>query len=154
VGEAVAVAVHLEDVDVVGELVENGAGQAFGTEHAGPLVERQVAGDDGRTALVALGEHLEQQLGAGLRQRHVAEFVCGGRPSHRTGVCPGRPALDQRVGSLANGAGCFAGLAFSGQTWSAERRSVNGCNPHGAFLNHVIGLEPDLPLSRSLDDES
>ena len=28
-----------------------------------------------RAALVALGEHLEQQLGAGLRQRHVAELV-------------------------------------------------------------------------------
>jgi len=33
---------------------ERRAGQALGTEHAGPVVERQVAGDDGRTALVAL----------------------------------------------------------------------------------------------------
>jgi hypothetical protein len=60
VGEPVAVAVHLEDVDVVSEPVEEGAGQALGAEHAGPLVEGQIAGDDGGAALVALGEHLEQ----------------------------------------------------------------------------------------------
>jgi hypothetical protein len=32
VGETVAVAVHLEDVDVVGEPVEQGAGQALGAD--------------------------------------------------------------------------------------------------------------------------
>ena len=45
--EAIAVAVHLEDVDVVGEPVEQGARQPLGAEHAGPFVERQIAGDDG-----------------------------------------------------------------------------------------------------------
>ena len=60
---------------MVGQPVEQRAGQPLGGEHAGPLVERQVGGDDGRAAFVALAEHLEQQLGAGLRQRHVAEFV-------------------------------------------------------------------------------
>ena len=74
-GETVAVAVHLEDMDVVGEPVEQGAGQALGAEHGCPLVEGQVAGDDGGAAFVPLGEHLKQQLGAGLRQRHVAELV-------------------------------------------------------------------------------
>ena len=64
--EPEAVAVHLEDVDVVSEPIEQRAGQSFGAEHAGPLVERQVAGDYDRTALVALAEDLEQQLGAGL----------------------------------------------------------------------------------------
>ena len=37
-GEAVAVAVHLEDVDVAGEPVEQGAGQALGAEHGCPLL--------------------------------------------------------------------------------------------------------------------
>ena len=60
---------------MVGQPVEQRAGQALGGEHAGPLVERQIAGDDGGAALVALGEHLEQQLGAGLGERHIAEFV-------------------------------------------------------------------------------
>jgi hypothetical protein len=48
--EPVALAVHFEDVDVVGEAIEQGAG---------PLVERQVAGHDGRAALVTLAEELE-----------------------------------------------------------------------------------------------
>jgi len=73
--EAVAVAVHLEDVDVVGEPVEQSAGQALGGEHAGPLVEGQIAGDDGGTALVALAEDLEQQLGAARRQGDVTQLV-------------------------------------------------------------------------------
>jgi len=60
---------------VVGQPVEQRAGQALGSEDAGPLVEGQVRCDDGRAALVALGEHLEEQLGAGLGERHVAEFV-------------------------------------------------------------------------------
>ena len=61
--EPVAVAVHLEDMVMVGQPVEESAGQALGGEHAGPLVEGQISGDDGGTALVALGEHFEQQFG-------------------------------------------------------------------------------------------
>jgi len=41
------------------------ASQALGGEHARPLVEGQVAGDDNRAALIALAEDLEQQLGTG-----------------------------------------------------------------------------------------
>jgi len=63
--EPEAVAVHLEDVNVVGKAIEQRASKAFGGEHAGPLVEGQVAGDYNRAALVALAENLEQQLGAG-----------------------------------------------------------------------------------------
>jgi len=65
--EAEAVTVHLEDMDVVGEAIEQRASKTLGAEHAGPLIEGQVAGDDDRTALIALAEDLEQQLGAGLR---------------------------------------------------------------------------------------
>jgi hypothetical protein len=46
--EPIARAVHLKDVDVMGEAVEERTGQALGAEHAGPLVERQIAGDDDR----------------------------------------------------------------------------------------------------------
>ncbi len=60
---------------MVGKAVEQRAGQPLGSEHAGPLVEWQVGGNDGRAALVALAEDLKQQLSPGLRQRHVAEFV-------------------------------------------------------------------------------
>ena len=55
--------------------VEQRAGQAFGTERLGPLVERQVAGDQRRAAFIALRDQLEQQLGTGLAERHEAQFV-------------------------------------------------------------------------------
>jgi hypothetical protein len=41
--EAEAVAVHLQDVDVVGEAVEQRAGEPFRAEDFGPFSERQVA---------------------------------------------------------------------------------------------------------------
>ena len=44
-GEAEALAIHLEDVDVVGQPVEQGAGEAFGSEHRCPFIEGQIAGD-------------------------------------------------------------------------------------------------------------
>ena len=40
--EAVAVSVPLEDVDVMGETVEQRLGQALGAEGFGPFVEREV----------------------------------------------------------------------------------------------------------------
>jgi hypothetical protein len=61
--ETVAVAVHLEDVDVVGEPIQQGAGEPFGGEDLGPLVEGQIAGNQGGGAFVALAENLEQQFG-------------------------------------------------------------------------------------------
>ena len=45
--EAIAVAVHFQDVNMVSEAVEQGSGEALGTEDLGPLLEGQVAGDQG-----------------------------------------------------------------------------------------------------------
>ena len=42
--ESVAVPVHLQDVDMVGEAVEESSGQPFRAEHLGPLDEGQVGG--------------------------------------------------------------------------------------------------------------
>ena len=87
--QAVGIAVHLQNVDVVGEPVEERAGQPLGAEHACPFLKGQVGGDDGRAALMALAEDLEQQLCPGLGQRHVAKLVS------RTAIRPlrqfGRP---------------------------------------------------------------
>ena len=44
--EPEAVAVHFEDMDVMGQPVEQGAVKALSGEHAGPFVERQVRCDD------------------------------------------------------------------------------------------------------------
>src|SRR6266478_6491613 len=73
--EAIAVAVHFEDVDMVGQPVEQRTGQPLGPEHAGPFVEWQIAGDDGGAAFVSLAEDLEQKLRTGRRQGHIAEFI-------------------------------------------------------------------------------
>jgi hypothetical protein len=75
VSEPEAVAVHLEDMDVMGEAVEKRAGEPLGTEHGRPLVERQIARDQRAASFVALAEDLEQQLGPSRRERHIAEFV-------------------------------------------------------------------------------
>ena len=72
--EAIAVAVQLEDVDVMGQPVEQRASHPFGAEDLGLFVEGQIRGHARRCVLVALGEDLDQQLGAGLRQRDVAEL--------------------------------------------------------------------------------
>ena len=50
---------------MMGQAIEERAGQAFRTKHACPLIERQIAGDHRAAALVALAEDLEQQLGPG-----------------------------------------------------------------------------------------
>ncbi len=51
---------------VVGQPVEDGAGQALCSEDLGPFVEGQVGRYDNRAALIALGDDLEEQLSAGL----------------------------------------------------------------------------------------
>ena len=50
---------------MVGEPVQQCAGQTFRAEYPGPFVERQVGGHQSGAALVTLAEHLEQQFGAG-----------------------------------------------------------------------------------------
>src|SRR5215213_5657434 len=57
--QAITVAVQLEDVHMVSEPIKQGSGEPLGAEHAGPLVERQIASHNHRAALVALTEHLE-----------------------------------------------------------------------------------------------
>ena len=56
----VALAVHLQDVDVVGEPVEQRAGEAFRAEDLRPLVEGEIGGDHDRAPLVTLAEYLEE----------------------------------------------------------------------------------------------
>ena len=44
--ETIAVAVHGEDADVVRQPVEQRAGEPFRAQHRGPVLERQVGGND------------------------------------------------------------------------------------------------------------
>jgi len=50
--EAVALAVHLQDVHAVGEAVQQRAGQPFRPQHFGQLLKGQVAGHQRRATLV------------------------------------------------------------------------------------------------------
>jgi hypothetical protein len=59
--EAIALAVHLQDVDMMGEPVEESTGEAFRPEDRRPFLERQIGGEHDRAALVTLREHLEQE---------------------------------------------------------------------------------------------
>ena len=63
--EAVAWAVHFDNVAAMGEAIEQGGGHAFALEDLGPLAEGQVAGDQDTATLITIGEDLEQQLGGG-----------------------------------------------------------------------------------------
>jgi hypothetical protein len=45
-GEAVAFAIQFQDVDVMSETVEQGAGEPLGSEYGRPFVERQIGGDN------------------------------------------------------------------------------------------------------------
>ena len=60
---------------MVGEAIEQRRGQLLVAENADPLGEGEVGGDDGRAALVAVGEDVEEQLAAGAVEGHEAELV-------------------------------------------------------------------------------
>ena len=62
-------------MDVVGEPVQQRAGQSLRPEHRGPLIEGQVGGDQDGAALVALAEDLEEEFRPGGGQGDEAQFV-------------------------------------------------------------------------------
>ena len=72
--EAVTFAVHLEDVALVRQAVQQSRGHPFPLEDLVPFAERQLAGDQQAAASVAVGEDLEEQLGSGSAERQVAQF--------------------------------------------------------------------------------
>jgi hypothetical protein len=78
-----AFAVHLQDVDMMGEPVEQDAGEPFGAEYGRPFIERQIAGDQRGATFIALAEHLEEQFGAASRERHIAQLVDGAQRANQ-----------------------------------------------------------------------
>ena len=59
----------------MGEAVQQSAGEPFGAEHGGPLVEGQVGGDQDGAPFVALAEDLEEEFRPGGGQRPEARAV-------------------------------------------------------------------------------
>ena len=99
--EAVAVAVHLQDVNVVGEPVKQSAGEPLGAEHVGPLVEGQVGGDQDGAPFVALAEDLEEEFSPGGGQGDEAQLINDQQPEagqlplqvEQRSFVPGPPAV-------------------------------------------------------------
>ena len=60
---------------MVGDAVEQRAGEALAGEDRGPFLEGQVGGDNGGAILVAPTEDVEEQFASALREGHVAELV-------------------------------------------------------------------------------
>ena len=73
--EAVAVPVGRQHGRMVHDAVDDGRGGGRIQEHLGPAGERQIGRHDQAPALVAAADEAEQQVGAGLVERHVAELV-------------------------------------------------------------------------------
>ena len=59
--EAPAVVAGLDDVAVVGQAIEQRGRHLGVAEHARPFTERQVGGDDDRSALVESADEMEQE---------------------------------------------------------------------------------------------
>lgn len=62
--EAEAFAIHLEDMAMVGESIQQGCGHAFALEDLIPVAEGQVAGNQQAAAFVSIGKDLEEQFGS------------------------------------------------------------------------------------------
>jgi hypothetical protein len=73
--EPVAFAVQLQNMDMMREAIEKRASETLATEDGGPFLEWKIRRDDGRATFVTLAEYFKQKLRAGLRERHIAEFV-------------------------------------------------------------------------------
>src|SRR5271166_6151453 len=73
--EAVALAIHLENVAAVAKPVEKGGCHSLALEDLAPFAERKIACHQDAAALVAIGEDPEEQLDATAAHRHVAQLV-------------------------------------------------------------------------------
>ena len=73
--ESVALAVYLQDVDVMGEPVQQCPGEALRAEDLGPFVERKVGGHHCGSPLVALAEDLEEEFRPGRGQWDKVQLV-------------------------------------------------------------------------------
>ena len=68
VAEAPGLGAGVDDVRLVGDPVNDGFREPGVGEHLGPVAEWEVGGHDQRSALVAFGDDLEDELGGALGQ--------------------------------------------------------------------------------------
>src|ERR1039458_6192123 len=59
--EAETVAIHLDNVNMMGKPVQQCAGEPFGAKDFGPLFEGKIAGYQRRSAFIALAKGLQEE---------------------------------------------------------------------------------------------
>ena len=64
--EPVALAVQLQNMDMMREAIEKRASETLAAEDGGPFLKGKIRRDDGRAAFVTLAEYFEEKLRAGL----------------------------------------------------------------------------------------
>ena len=57
------------------EPIQEGAGESLRAKHLGPLLEGEVGGEHEAVLLVCPADHLEEEFGAGLGERHIAQLI-------------------------------------------------------------------------------
>ena len=57
------------------EPIQEGAGETFGAKDLGPLLEGEVGGEHEALLLVGSTDDLEEEFGAGLGERHIAQLI-------------------------------------------------------------------------------
>ena len=59
----------------MGQPIERGSGETFTAEHLGPVLEGEIGRHDQAQSFIRRADHIEQQFGAELAGRHVAQFI-------------------------------------------------------------------------------
>src|SRR5439155_9727661 len=91
---------------MVEHAIEDGGGDDAVAEDIAPAAEGLVAGQDERPLLVAAADQLEEQVGAALVDRQVADLVDDQEPRHGVELeLLLEPALGERLGQGADHAG-------------------------------------------------
>ena len=73
--QAIALSIGFQDVATMCEPIQEGDGEPFGTKDFSPFLEGEVGGDHEALLLVCPANHLEEEFGAGLGERHIAQLI-------------------------------------------------------------------------------
>src|SRR5437870_1323144 len=73
--EAITFAVHLEDVTAMRQAIQQSRRHPLALKNLPPVAKGQVAGEQQAAALVAIGEHLEEQLGSSPAEGQIAQLI-------------------------------------------------------------------------------
>lgn len=139
ISQAVAFAAGLQDVAAVGQAVQRGAGESLVAEDFGPVLERQVGGQDDAGPFVRGGNDVEEQVGAGLAGRYLTELV-----EHEQ-VEPDKLAADAGIGDESQ----IMSQAFA-DCETAPQLASCGATPKEKW-RECMGIEPtasSLPTRR------